>query len=152
QGAWPRRERVRYLANILTGGLSPTNFLLGNPAALKRAFETRGLSLAHGARNFSRDVLTNRGMPRMGDSRSLTGGTNMAATPGAVVYREEMFELLQYRPTTAAVRERPLLFVPPEVNKYYVLDLAPGRSMVEYAISQGLHTFMVVWRNPRLDK
>jgi len=152
QGAWPRRERVRYLANILTGGLSPTNFLLGNPAALKRAFETRGLSLARGARNFSRDVLTNRGMPQMVDSRPLTVGKNLAVSPGAVVYREEMFELLQYVPATAKVRERPLLFVPPEINKYYVLDLAPGRSMVEYAVSQGVQTFMVVWRNPRLDK
>jgi polyhydroxyalkanoate synthase len=151
QGAWPQRERVRYLANILTAGLSPTNFLLGNPAALRRAFETQGLSLARGARNFSRDVLTNRGMPQMVDSRPLTVGKNLAVSPGAVVYREEMFELLQYAPTTTAVRERPLLFVPPEVNKHYVLDLAPGRSMVEYAISQGMQTFMLVWRNPRLD-
>jgi polyhydroxyalkanoate synthase subunit PhaC len=152
QTSWPRRERARFLANILTAGLSPTNFLFGNPAALRRAVETQGQSLACGARNFSRDVLTNRGMPQMVDSRSLTVGENLAVSPGAVVYREEMFELLQYVPTTAAVRERPLLFVPPEVNKYYVLDLAPGRSLVEYAISQGVQTFMLVWRNPRLDK
>jgi polyhydroxyalkanoate synthase subunit PhaC len=152
QGAWPRRERARFMANILTAGLSPTNFLLGNPAAIRRAVETQGLSLACGARNFSRDVLNNRGMPQMVDSRSLTVGEDLAVTRGAVVYREEMFELLQYVPTTATVRERPLLFVPPEVNKYYVLDLAPGRSMVEFAISQGVQAFMLVWRNPRLDK
>jgi polyhydroxyalkanoate synthase len=152
QDGWQRQERARYLANILTGGLSPTNFLFGNPAALKRVFETGGLSLARGARNFQRDVLTNRGMPQMVDSRPFRVGKNLAVSPGAVVYREEMFELLQYTPSTAAVRERPLLFVPPEINKYYVLDLAPGRSMVEYAISQGMHTFMLVWRNPRLDK
>jgi len=152
QGSWPRRERARFLANILTAGLSPTNFLLGNPAAIRRAFETQGLSLACGARNFSRDVINNRGMPQMVDSSSLKVGENLAVSPGAVVYREEMFELLQYVPTTAAVRERPLLFVPPEVNKYYILDLAPGRSMVEYAISRGVQTFMLVWRNPRLDK
>jgi polyhydroxyalkanoate synthase subunit PhaC len=152
QGGWQRQERARYLANILTGGLSPTNFLFGNPAALKRVLETGGLSLAHGARNFSRDLLTNRGMPQMVDSRPFRLGKNLAVTPGAVVYREEMFELLQYMPSTTAVRERPLLFVPPEINKYYVLDLAPGRSVVEYAISQGMQTFMLVWRNPRPDK
>jgi polyhydroxyalkanoate synthase subunit PhaC len=151
-GSWQRQERARYLASILTGGLSPTNFLFGNPAALKRAFETGGLSLAHGARNLSRDVLTNRGMPQMVDSRSFRLGENLAVSPGAVVYREEMFELLQYTPSTAAVRERPLLFVPPEINKFYVLDLVPGRSVVEYAISQGMQAFMLVWRSPRRDK
>lgn len=152
QGDWQRQERARYWASILTGGLAPTNFLPGNPAALKRAFETGGLSVARGSRNFLRDLLTNRGMPQMVDPRPFTVGENLAVTPGAVVYREEMFELLQYTPATGTVRERPLLFVPPEINKYYVLDLAPGRSMVEYAISKGMHTFMVVWRNPRLDR
>jgi polyhydroxyalkanoate synthase len=151
QDDWRRRERARYLANILTGGLAPTNFLPGNPAALKRAFETGGLSVLRGTRNFLRDLVTNRGMPQMVDSRQFKVGENLAVSPGAVVYREEMFELLQYTPTTAAVRERPLLFVPPQVNKYYILDLAPGRSLVEYAVSSGIQTFMVVWRNPRLD-
>jgi polyhydroxyalkanoate synthase subunit PhaC len=151
-GDWPRRERARYLANILTGGLAPTNFLPGNPAALKRAFETGGLSVARGTRNFVRDLLSNRGMPQMVDSTQFSVGKNLACSPGAVVYREEMFELLQYTPATARVRERPLLFVPPEINRYYVLDLAPGRSMVEFAVSQGMQTFMLVWRNPRNDK
>jgi polyhydroxyalkanoate synthase len=151
QGDWQRRERARYLANIITGGLAPTNFLPTNPAALKRIFETGGLSALRGSRNFLRDLVTNRGMPQMVDRRPFKLGENLAVSPGAVVYREDMFELLQYTPTTAAVRERPLLFVPPQVNKYYVLDLAPGRSLVEYAISCGLQTFMLVWRNPRLD-
>jgi polyhydroxyalkanoate synthase len=148
QGDWQRRERARYLANILTGGLAPTNFLPGNPAALKRAFETGGLSLVRGYRNFLRDLLTNRGMPQMVDSRAFKVGENLAVTPGAVVHREEMFELLQYTPATETVHERPLLFVPPQVNKYFILDLSPGRSLVEYAISSGLQTFMLVWRNP----
>ena len=151
-GDWRRRERTRYLANILTGGLAPTNFLPTNPAALKRAFETGGLSVARGYRNFLRDLLTNSGMPQMVDTRPFTVGENLAVSPGAVVYREEMFELLQYQTTAGTIRERPLLFVPPELNRHYVLDLAPGRSMVEYAISSGLQTFMLVWRNPRLDK
>jgi polyhydroxyalkanoate synthase len=151
-GDWQRRERARYWADIITGGLAPTNFLPGNPAALKRAFETGGLSVARGYRNFLRDLLANSGMPQMVDTRQFTVGENLAVSPGAVVYREEMFELLQYTPTTKKVRERPLLFVPPELNRHYVLDLAPGRSMVEYAISAGMHTFMLVWRNPRLDK
>jgi polyhydroxyalkanoate synthase len=149
---WQRRERARYWANIITGGLAPTNFLPGSPAALKRAFETGGLSVARGYRNFLRDLLTNSGMPQMADTRPFTVGKNLAASPGAVVYREEMFELLHYTPATETVRERPLLFVPPELNKYYVLDLAPGRSMVEYAVSSGLQTFMLVWRNPRPDR
>jgi polyhydroxyalkanoate synthase subunit PhaC len=152
RGDWQRQERARYVANILTGGLAPTNFLPTNPAALKRAFETGGMSLLRGYRNFLRDLLTNRGMPQMVDTRPFTVGKNLAITSGSVVYREEMFELLQYKPATETVRERPLLFVPPEINKYYVLDLAPGRSMVEYAISRGIHAFMLVWRNPRLDK
>jgi polyhydroxyalkanoate synthase len=151
QGDWPRRERARYLANILTGGLAPTNFLPGNPAALKRAFETGGMSLARGTRNFLRDLLSNRGMPQMVDSGQFEVGKNLACSPGAVVYGEEMFELLQYAPSTGRVHERPLLFVPPEINRYYVLDLAPGRSLVEFAISQGMQTFMLVWRNPSTD-
>ncbi len=117
-GDWQRRERARYWADIITGGLAPTNFLPGNPAALKRAFETGGLSVARGYRNFLRDLLANSGMPQMVDTRPFTVGENLAVSPGAVVYREEMFELLQYTPTTKKVRERPLLFVPPELNRH----------------------------------
>ena len=148
-GTWERQARTQYVANILTGAASPTNFLLGNPAALKRAFETGGLSLVRGTRNFLRDARNNYGMPRMVDRRPFTVGENLACSPGAVVHREEMFELLQYTPSTATVRQRPLLMVPPQVNKFYVADLAPGRSMVQYAVAQGVQTFMVAWRNPR---
>lgn len=151
-GDWQRRARARYMANIITGALAPTNTLAGNPAALKRAFETGGVSLLRGSRNLLRDVVTNRGMPSMVDSRPYKVGENLATSAGAVVYREEMFEILQYQPTTAKVRERPLLMIPPELNRHYVLDLAPERSMVEFAVSRGIQTFMVVWRNPRKDK
>jgi polyhydroxyalkanoate synthase len=149
RGDWKRQARARYLANILTGALAPTNVLPGNPAALKRALETGGASVLRGIRNLVRDVVSNGGMPSMVDSRPFRVGENLAVSPGAVVYREEMFELLQYAPATEKVRERPLLMVPPELNRYYVLDLAPGRSFVEFAVSRGVQTFMVVWRNPR---
>ena len=145
--SWEGKARASYLANIMTATLAPTNFLPTNPAALKRAFETGGLSLVSGAQNMLRD-LASGGMPKMVDRDAMKVGEQLACTPGAVVYREEMFELLEYAPTTPTVRSRPLLMVPPELNRYYVLDLSPGRSMVEYAVENGLTVFMVSWRNP----
>ena len=131
----------------MTAALSPTNFLPTNPAALKRAFETGGLSLVSGAQNMLRD-LASGGMPKMVDRDAMKVGEQLACTPGAVVYRDDMFELLEYAPKTPTVRSRPLLMVPPEINRYYVLDLAPERSMAEYAVENGITTFMVSWRNP----
>ena len=145
--SWEQNARASYLANIMTAALSPTNFLPTNPAALKRAFETGGLSLFSGAQNMLRD-LASGGMPRMVDRDAMKVGEHLACTPGAVVYRDEMFELLEYAPKTPTVRSRPLLMVPPEINRYYVLDLSPGRSMVEFAVENGLTVFMVSWRNP----
>src|SRR6266496_3679697 len=141
---------ARYLANILAATLSPTNFFLTNPAALKRAFETGGLSVLRGGRNMVRD-LARGGMPQMVSRESFPVGDKLACTPGAVVYRDEIFELLQYAPAAPAVRGRPLLMVPPELNRYYILDLAPGRSLVEYLVQNGIQPFMIVWRNPRAE-
>jgi polyhydroxyalkanoate synthase subunit PhaC len=149
-GGWERKARARYLANVITGAVSPTNFLATNPAALKRAFDTGGLSLVRGARNMAGD-LARGGMPSMADRRPFPVGEKLAVTPGAVVYRDELFELLQYAPATPAVRSRPLLMVPPQLNRYYILDLTPGRSVVEYAVAQGIQPFMMVWRNPRAE-
>jgi polyhydroxyalkanoate synthase subunit PhaC len=149
-GPWERQARARYLANIVTGALAPTNYLMTNPAALKRAFETGGQSVLRGGRNMVRD-LARGGMPSMVDRKPFPVGEKLASTPGAVVYRDDLFELLQYAPTTPTVRRTPLLMVPPELNRYYVLDLAPGRSMVEYAAAQGIQVFMIVWRNPRAE-
>src|SRR5450755_1837338 len=148
--SWEKKARAAFLANIMTASLAPTNFLPTNPAALKRAFETGGLSLFSGAQNMLRD-LSNGGMPKMVNRDAMKVGEQLACTPGSVVYREDMFELLEYAPSTPTVRSRPLLMVPPEVNRYYVLDLAPGRSMVEYAVDNGLTVFMVSWRNPRAE-
>jgi polyhydroxyalkanoate synthase subunit PhaC len=146
---WRRESRAQAAATKLVDAAAPSNLLVGNPEALKRAFDTGGASLVRGWRNAARDLLRHSGMPEQVDRRPFTVGENLAATPGAVVHREEMFELLEYRPTTAKVREQPLLMVPPQVNKHYFLDLAPGRSLTEYLVGRGIHYFTLVWRNPR---
>jgi len=147
-GPWQRQARARFLASLATAAMSPANYLPTNPAALRRGAQTSGESLLHGAQSMARD-LARGGMPRAADRERFGVGEKIAVTPGAVVYREEMFELLQYAPTTAQVFSRPLLMVPPQVNRYYILDLAPGRSLVEFAVAQGIQTFVMVWRNPR---
>jgi poly[(R)-3-hydroxyalkanoate] polymerase subunit PhaC len=145
--SWQQKARARFAADVITAAVSPTNYLGTNPAALRKAAETGGLSLVQGAQNMLKD-LARGGMPSMVDRDKFTVGENIAATPGAVVYREEMFELLQYTPTTPKVRAIPLVMIPPEINRYYIMDLAPGRSLAEFAVSQGIQVFMVAWRNP----
>lgn len=143
-----RGEQVRFVANIMSSALAPTNFLATNPAALKRAFDTAGLSLARGGRNFVRDLRTNGGMPATALPGELQVGVDLALTPGAVIDRDDVAELLEYTATTEAVHELPLLVVPPPIGRYYFLDLRPGRSFVEYAVSRGLRTHLLSWRNP----
>ena len=146
-GSWQNKARARFAADVITAALSPTNYLGTNPEALRKAVETGGLSLVHGAQNMLQDMARG-GMPSMVDRKQFTVGKDIAATPGAVVYRDELFELLQYTPTTPKVRSIPLLMIPPQINRHYIMDLAPGRSLVEFAVSQGIQVFMVVWRNP----
>jgi polyhydroxyalkanoate synthase len=141
------RDRGRFAVTLLTEAAAPTNTLLGNPAALRRARETGGASLWSGLRHFCSDLVARGGMPAQVDADAFRVGGNLAATPGQVVFRNEVLELIQYRPTTATVRERPLLMVPPQINKYYALDLAPGRSLVEHAVREGTQVFAVSWRN-----
>ena len=143
-GSWQDQMRALFVSRILSAAASPANYLATNPVALRHAAETGGKSLLVGAQNLARG-----GMPSAVDREPFPVGDKLACTPGAVVYREEMFELLQYAPSTPRVRTRPLLMVPPQVNRYYILDLAPGRSVVEFAVAQGIQTFMVVWRNPK---
>jgi len=145
---WRRAAKARFLMGILTSAAAPTNFLAGNPAALKRLLDTGGTSLVRGTRNWATDLVTNGGMPSMVKHGSLKVGEQLAITPGGVVSRDEVGELIQYSPTTEEVYERPVLVVPPPIGRYYFLDLAPGRSFVEYAASRGLQTFMLSWRNP----
>jgi polyhydroxyalkanoate synthase len=142
------RDRARFAVTLLTEALAPTNMLLGNPAALKRAFDTAGVSLAVGLKNLVTDYVENDGMPSQVDRRPFKVGENLAVTPGQVVFRNEVLELMQYAAQTPEVFERPFLFIPPQVNKYYVFDLAPGRSLLEFAVKSGFTTFTVSWRNP----
>ena len=142
------RDRARFALSLLTEALAPTNTLLGNPAAIKRAFDTAGVSLAAGLKNLVTDYVENDGMPSQVDRRPFKVGENLAVTPGQVVFRNEVLELIQYAPSTPEVYERPFLFIPPQVNKYYVFDIGPGRSFMEFAVKGGFTTFAVSWRNP----
>jgi len=144
----PTAERALFALSLLTEAAAPTNTLAGNPAAIRRTIQTRGQNLARGLRNLALDLVSNGGMPSQVDPRPFRVGDNLAATPGAVVYRDAVMELIQYAPTTETVGERPLLLVPPQINKYYVLDLAPGRSFIEHAVAQGVTLFAISWRQP----
>jgi polyhydroxyalkanoate synthase subunit PhaC len=146
-GDWKAGAQERFGITLLTEALAPTNLLFLNPAALKRAFETGGASLLNGLRNFTTDLINNGGMPSQVDKRPFEVGKNLAVTPGAVVHRGEIYELLQYKPSTPQVYQRPLLLVPPEINKYYIMDLAPKRSLTEYAVAHGIQFFTMSWRN-----
>ena len=139
---------TRFLLNIVQSAAAPTNTFLGNPAAMKRAYETGGLSLLRGMRNFLGDAVHNGGMPSIVDRSAYAVGRDLAITPGAVVERDPVAELIQYTPGTEQVHARPVLVIPPPIGRYYFLDLRPGRSFVEYSVSRGLQTFMLSWRNP----
>ena len=134
---------------MIVDALAPTNFAASNPAAIRKAFETEGESLRRGLDNFLDDLAANGGKPRQVDASSFELGVNLAATPGKVVFRNDLMELIQYSPRTETVHEVPLLLSPPWINKYYVMDLAPGRSFVEWAVDHGHTTFAISWRNPR---
>ncbi|MCY1274240.1 Poly(3-hydroxyalkanoate) polymerase subunit PhaC [compost metagenome] len=140
-------SRGKFVVSLLTDALAPTN-TLANPAALKRLLDTGGKSLLDGLGNLARDLVSNGGMPSQVDKSAFEVGGNLATTEGAVVFRNEALELIQYQPTTELVHERPLLVIPPQINKYYVFDLTPEKSLVRYAVGSGLQTFVVSWRNP----
>src|SRR5690348_4405094 len=141
-------ERVGFVLTNLLDALAPSNNPLLNPAAVKAAVDTGGKSTLAGLRNFAADMAVAPRVPAMVEPDAFEVGVDLAVTPGSVVLRTPVFELIQYRPVTPAVRQIPLLIVPPVINKFYVMDLAPNRSMVEYLVSQGLQVFMVSWRNP----
>jgi polyhydroxyalkanoate synthase len=140
--------KAQLTAGFALDALSPTNFLLTNPAALKRMLETGGASLVAGAGHFVDDMLHNNGRPRQVDSRPFQVGENLAATPGQVVFKNELMELIQYAPQTPKVRAVPVLASPPWINKYYVMDLAPNRSFLEWAIQHERTVFAISYRNP----
>ncbi|WP_133648724.1 alpha/beta fold hydrolase [Paraburkholderia flava] len=142
-------ERAQFLLSQIGDAVAPSNFLLGNPKALRRARETNGMSLLRGAGNLLGDIRQRRPIPSQVDEKAFEVGGNLAMTPGSVVLRTEMFELIQYAPQTPQVHRRPLLVVPSIVNKYYIFDLAPGRSILEYYVQNGFTVFVMVWRNPQ---
>jgi polyhydroxyalkanoate synthase subunit PhaC len=143
----PWNGKATFALRGLVDALAPTNFLATNPAALKRAFETGGVSLMRGFRNFMTDLTTNGGLPRKVDRSAFTVGKNIAATKGKVVFRNDLMELIQYEPQTEQTYSIPLLSSPPWINKYYIMDLAPGRSFVEWAVQHGHTVFQISYRN-----
>ena len=140
------QRRLRFHLQQFVDAMAPVNFLLTNPAALKRAFETGGTSLAEGTRNLLADL--EEGRLSMTDLTAFEFGENIAVTPGKVVYKNELIELIQYEPQTEEVHEIPVLFIPPWINKYYILDLTPEKSMVNYLVENGFTVFMISWKNP----
>ncbi|WP_324732043.1 class II poly(R)-hydroxyalkanoic acid synthase [Pseudomonas paeninsulae] len=141
------RTRARFVASILGDALSPTNTLL-NPLALKELFNSGGSSVVKGLGHLLDDLLHNDGLPSQVNKHAFEVGRSLAATPGAVVFRNELLELIQYKPMSEKQYLRPLLIVPPQINKYYIFDLSPDKSFVQYALKNGLQVFVVSWRNP----
>ncbi|MDD3761746.1 MAG: alpha/beta fold hydrolase [Nevskiales bacterium] len=141
------RARLQFMTSLVLDALAPSNSPL-QPEAVKRFRETGGRSAVDGLNNLLRDVRDNRGLPAQVDKDQFEVGRNLATTPGAVVLRTELIELIQYTPVTAQVHELPVLIVPPQINKFYVFDLSPQKSVVKALVEQGLQVFVLSWRNP----
>jgi polyhydroxyalkanoate synthase len=145
---WQAERQARFAASNALDALAPSNFPWSNPAVLRAIVDEGGANLVRGAGRFARDISWPPRLPQSVDTDSFEVGRNLAVSPGSVVLRTEVFELIHYRPTTEQVREVPLLLVPPTINKFYILDLAPGRSLVEYLVAAGQQVFAISWRNP----
>ncbi|MHA6163218.1 class II poly(R)-hydroxyalkanoic acid synthase [Pseudomonas sichuanensis] len=141
------RVRAQFLFNLINDAIAPSNSLL-NPLAVKELLNTGGQSLLRGVGHLLDDLRHNDGLPRQVDERAFEVGGNLAATPGAVVFRNELLELIQYKPMSEKQYARPVLVVPPQINKYYIFDLSPTNSFVQYMLKNGLQVFMISWRNP----
>jgi polyhydroxyalkanoate synthase subunit PhaC len=149
---WRSERQARFAAGNILDALAPTNFPWSNPSVMKATVDEGGANLVRGARRFARDVSRPPRLPATVDASKFAVGENLALSAGAVVMRTEVFELIHYKPQTELVHEVPLLFVPPTINKYYILDIAPGRSLVEHLVRAGQQVFMVSWRNPDEDQ
>ncbi|WAH58402.1 class II poly(R)-hydroxyalkanoic acid synthase [Pseudomonas silvicola] len=139
--------RAHFVINLMTEAMAPTNSM-ANPAAVKRFFETGGKSLLDGLAHLAKDLVNNGGMPSQVNMDAFEVGKNLGITEGAVIYRNDVLELIQYRPTTEQTHERPLLVVPPQINKFYVFDLSPEKSLARFCLRSNVQTFIVSWRNP----
>jgi polyhydroxyalkanoate synthase subunit PhaC len=143
----PRRRKARFALGLLCDAIAPTNLPWLNPTVVKEAIDTGGLSLVRGMANFVDDLARNGGQPRQVDTDAFEVGRNLAATPGRVVWKNDLIELLAYEPRAERVFAQPVVYSPPWINKYYVMDLAPGRSFVEYAVGRGFTVFAISYRN-----
>ncbi len=146
QGDEKARARVRFAVQQWIDAASPANYLAFNPEALQRALDTQGQSLMSGMQHLLQDLA--KGHVSQTDESVFEVGRNVATTEGSVVFENEFFQLLEYKPLTAQVHARPMLFVPPCINKYYILDLQPENSLIRYTVEQGHRVFVVSWRNP----
>jgi polyhydroxyalkanoate synthase len=140
------RARIRFAVEQITAASSPSNFMALNAEAQKKAIETQGQSIAKGLQNLLHDM--QQGHVSMTDESLFEVGKNVATTEGAVVFENELFQLIEYKPLTDTVFEKPFLLFPPSINKFYILDLQPENSLIRYAVAQGHRTFVVSWRNP----
>jgi polyhydroxyalkanoate synthase len=140
------QQRINFHLRQFVDAMSPALILLSNPVALRKAIETGGTSIAAGAANLAADLQAGR--LSMVDTEAFAPGKNLALTPGKVVHRNRLMELIQYTPTTAKVHKTPLLILPPWINKYYILDMQPKNSLVRYLVEQGFTVFLISWKNP----
>ena len=143
--------RARLVSSIMVDAMAPSNNFFINPTAMKTFFETGGQSAVNGIQNLVKDLLENEGLPSSVDMSKFEVGKNLAVTPGDVVFRNEVIELVTYRPTTDKVYRRPLLVVPPQINKYYSIDMSPGKSMIEFLLANGIQPYCISWRNPTAE-
>jgi polyhydroxyalkanoate synthase len=146
------KDRARFVSTIIIDSLAPTNTLAGNPTAQKRLIDSGGMSLMKGLKNAYTDMVHNKGMVSQVDKRPFTIGENVATSRGAVVLRTDMMELIHYAPTTTEVHTVPQLTIPPQINKMYINDLSPEKSVVKYQLDAGIQTFVISWKNPSKDQ
>ena len=146
------RNRANFISNIIIDSLAPTNTLAGNPIAQKQIINSGGLSLIKGLQNAYNDIVNNRGMVSQVDKRPFKLGENIATSKGSVVHRTEMYELIHYAPTTDEVYEVPQLTIPPQINKMYINDLSPEKSIIKWQVDNGMQTFVISWRNPSKEQ
>ena len=145
---WQDDERIRFTATNLVDALAPSNVPVLNPLGWKALIDTGGRNVVEGLRRMAADLAAPPRVPSMVEPDAFSVGEDLAVTPGVVVFRTDVLELIRYRPTTETVHEVPLLMVPPTINKFYIADLAPGRSIVEHYVAAGHQVFMISWRNP----